>query len=129
MNLFVYGTMRNGESDSYYCSKTIVNERVWTFGMLLDTKKGFCALSPGSRQVFGQVNFVEAEQLNVIQGLVQHYNMLNSPFIFILKPINVFTDKDEIKASAFMYDTNEGLNMIGSGDWVSYQNQKLGSLF
>jgi gamma-glutamylcyclotransferase (GGCT)/AIG2-like uncharacterized protein YtfP len=120
MYLFIYGTMRNGEADSYYCSKTIVRKRVWTYGTLAVTKKGFCSFSPGNGRVFGQLNFVE-EDFYVIKGLVEHYNVLNFPYKFILRSITVFADNEEIKASAFMYDTSEGLDIIDNGDWVSYQ--------
>ncbi|WP_047155491.1 gamma-glutamylcyclotransferase [Aneurinibacillus tyrosinisolvens] len=72
MYLFIYGTMRKGEGDSYYSNPAaLVKERVWTNAVLVDTGKGFAALAPGNKWVTGELYFVE-EQLNVIKGLIEH---------------------------------------------------------
>ncbi|PZE22307.1 gamma-glutamylcyclotransferase [Paenibacillus xerothermodurans] len=118
MYLFVYGVISSHlHSNPFYRSFTLIEDVAWVTGCLYDTGMGFPALAPGDAIVFGKLLQLDDDQFASMIQMVKHYDLLNSPFQFHVRPIKAVSARNQYHAVAFMYDDGLELTKVESGSW------------
>ncbi|MBM7662123.1 gamma-glutamylcyclotransferase (GGCT)/AIG2-like uncharacterized protein YtfP [Bacillus mesophilus] len=121
--VFVYGTLRKGESNHHLLEKAeLVAEQCWTYAEMFDTKYGYPAISQSNNSfIYGELYAVtdeELKHLDVLEGYEEGDvdNLYNR--------ITQIIHTDTRSLDAFVYiANNSGLlqTPIASGDWKLYR--------
>jgi gamma-glutamylcyclotransferase (GGCT)/AIG2-like uncharacterized protein YtfP len=125
MYVFVYGTMRMGEANHYYCnSARLVEDNAWVKGALFDTGNDYPVLTHGKDTVHGELYLMDEQQFQVCVKIAEQYNKLTPLYQYSPQPITVYTGVGEVNAQTFMYDIGSGMKKVLNGDWIAYQKGK-----
>ncbi|WP_227938104.1 gamma-glutamylcyclotransferase family protein [Alkalihalobacillus deserti] len=122
-SLFVYGTLRKGETNQHFLTKaTLLSASCWVYGELHDTGFGYPVLKGNqTKKVWGELYEVNLEQLKQIDQL-EEYSPLNetNEYIRVVQPVHTETEMID----AYLYVVGDKLleceSLIKSGDWVRY---------
>lgn len=122
--VFVYGTLRKGESNSHYLNEAeCVEENCLIEGTLYDTKCGYPALlqTKGKISVVGELYEVTDKELKQLDELEDyHENGTNNLYERILAKIQTPNGEREVIVYV-MNEAKEHFTPIQENDWVSYQ--------
>ncbi|KKI90423.1 hypothetical protein WQ54_20935 [Bacillus sp. SA1-12] len=122
--VFVYGTLREHESNHYFLKEaSFLARQCWTYGVLYETGLGYPAMIPSKdKKVYGELYEVNAKQLKEIDlfegyfgdGRKNLYNRITQP---------VYTEKECVEAFVYVLPASdkEELQGIESGDWKCHQ--------
>ncbi|WP_246943281.1 gamma-glutamylcyclotransferase family protein [Bacillus pinisoli] len=126
-NVFVYGTLCNGESNHHLLKNSrCLLKSCWTHGQLFDSGLGYPAIKKCETNiVLGELYTVTDEVLKQLDKLEDfeeggHLNLYNR----VIQTI--YTHSNQLKA--FVYIANDFSLLktpIKSGDWPSYRNALL----
>ncbi|WP_026672093.1 gamma-glutamylcyclotransferase [Alkalihalobacterium bogoriense] len=124
--LFVYGTLRKGESNHHYVTDAIIRaEQCWTKGELYDTTFGYPVMKKGIENVYGELYEVNEQQLEAINEL-EGYEGEGKTNLYERVSQTVYTDKGEVEA--LLYIAGDPLiqceTKIKLGDWKVYRFEK-----
>src|SRR5690606_14486755 len=94
IKVFVYGTLRDGESNAYLLQNSIrLAEQSWTQGRLYDTGFGYPALEQSdSTVVFGELYSVTEEELQQLDYLEDYSPNRENNNLYERVEQKVFTD-------------------------------------
>ncbi|MBU9713139.1 gamma-glutamylcyclotransferase [Evansella tamaricis] len=118
--VFVYGTLRKGETNHFLLDDaTCFSKQAWTNGVLYDTGFGFPAMMECSdNRVYGEIYEVTMEQLKKLDSLEgyrgddqdNHYHRIER---------SIFTDAGQVEAYLYVYKQVQtiGLWELKFGDW------------
>ncbi|WCK56212.1 gamma-glutamylcyclotransferase [Aneurinibacillus sp. Ricciae_BoGa-3] len=125
MYVFVYGTMRMGEANYYYCnSAVLIEENAWVKGALFDTGNDYAVMTYGKEIVRGELYLMDEQQFQVCVKLAEQYNKRTPLHQYKHQLITVFTRVGEVEAITLIYDTAAGFQKVPNGDWIAYQRSK-----
>ncbi|MGX1194157.1 gamma-glutamylcyclotransferase [Metabacillus sp. SLBN-84] len=123
VHLFIYGTLRHGESNFTYMKGALcLAEQARTSGRLYDTGEGYPAMTAESGAVYGELFELDEENLEKIHELEGYFAENHQDNLFELKEITVMTDTGEFRALSYIMNTSKTTRMkqIQSGDWKEY---------
>lgn len=128
MKVFVYGTLRNNESNSHYLAGArIIATQCWTEGELWDTGLGYPAMVNVKKgRVYGEIYQVTEEQLKSLDEL-EEFNgegNKNNYYERILKTVCI--DRGEVRAYVYILPQEKlelAFKVIDSGDWKWHRLQ------
>ncbi|MGG1401584.1 gamma-glutamylcyclotransferase [Bacillus salipaludis] len=121
INVFVYGTLRNGEANDHLLRNTRIAEQSWTNGLMYDTGYGYPAMSPTrSSRIYGELYSVtEAELLRLDQ--LEGYTEGSKDNLYERIEQIVFTDKGSFHAYMYIASKENLLKKkIPNGDWKEH---------
>jgi gamma-glutamylcyclotransferase (GGCT)/AIG2-like uncharacterized protein YtfP len=129
LKVFVYGTLKPGESNyQYYCrGKSIEEIAAYTFGNLYNLSLGYPAMTEGNNRVQGYLlSFSDTDILNSLDRLEDyHPNRSFDLNEYYRREINVYLSSGELLATAWSYFMSEakikqfkGI-FLPSGCWTS----------
>ncbi|WP_338472553.1 gamma-glutamylcyclotransferase [Niallia sp. XMNu-256] len=121
--VFVYGTLRKGESNAYLLKNAIcIAEQAWTNGEMYDTGNGYPAIKPSlTLRVYGELYLVtesELERLDQLEG----YTSGSTNNLYERIEQTVYTDRGEKEAFVYV-EGNASIckEEIHRGDWKEYR--------
>jgi gamma-glutamylcyclotransferase (GGCT)/AIG2-like uncharacterized protein YtfP len=123
MNLFVYGTLRNGEANAHHLKNaTCIAEQCWTNGSLYDTGYGYPAMKQtGLSLMYGELYAVTEEELKRIDQL-EGYTEGGSNNLYERMVQTVFTDKGSVTAYVYVARRANLLKSnIPNADWKEHK--------
>ncbi|WP_282033456.1 gamma-glutamylcyclotransferase [Metabacillus indicus] len=123
VSLFVYGTLRHGESNFTYMKEaSCIAEQARTSGKLYDTGEGYPAMTAESGAVYGELYVLDKENLERIHELEGYFAENHQNNLFDLKEVTVMTDTGEFHALTYVMNESRtsGMKQIESGDWKEY---------
>lgn len=127
-NIFVYGTLRKGESNhSYLKDAVIICDQAWIYGELFETGYGYPVLKESNKeQVYGEIYAVTDEQLGEINRLEGYQENANDN-LYERITVDAHNEKGNI-IKTLTYITGKSLasasQIIRFGDWKVYQYLK-----
>jgi gamma-glutamylcyclotransferase (GGCT)/AIG2-like uncharacterized protein YtfP len=120
--VFVYGTLRHGESNHRLLEKAdLIAEHCWTNGKMYDTGNGYPAIKQSTTdKVYGElyaVNQGELNRLDILEGYVAGRN--DNLYDRVIQTI--YTDVEVMEAFVYVFCNERILeSLIPSGDWKKY---------
>ncbi|MCF6136346.1 gamma-glutamylcyclotransferase family protein [Pseudalkalibacillus berkeleyi] len=120
--VFVYGTLRKGESNHHLLAGTnCVNERAWINGTLYDTGQGYPALSlTPFGSVYGEVYEVDDKLISKLDQL-EGYQFGRERNLYEREMKKIMTNDGLVETYIYTVDHNPSLciKRIECGDWVN----------
>lgn len=129
--VFVYGTLRQNESNHHYLEKEkLLASQCWVKGELYDTGYGYPALvNRSDSRVYGELYQIGDKKLEAIDLLEEYYGEgQDNDYERMTK--TVYTDKGEERALVYYFPFSKvDLNLkISSGDWKNHRLLKKNDL-
>ncbi|MEI4615311.1 gamma-glutamylcyclotransferase family protein [Bacillus cereus] len=122
-HVFVYGTLRRGQTNAHYMlGATCIADRAWTYGKLFDTNEGYPAMTYSiEEQVYGEVYVVNNEILCKLDELEEYRGNAETDLYDRITQ-TVYVADGEIEAYVYIAQDKKMLKkVIDSGDWLMYQ--------
>ncbi len=118
--VFVYGTLRKGESNhSLLSDADLVLSDCWTYGRLFDTGHGYPCMIPHTQErVIGELYAVKDEELKRLDVLEEYDEQgKNNLYDRIIQPI--YAEDSVFLAYLYVFSKDQVLDLavIESGDW------------
>ncbi|MFC4023022.1 gamma-glutamylcyclotransferase [Oceanobacillus longus] len=130
--VFVYGTLRINENNhNYLQGSTRLQNQVWIYGKLFDTKFGYPVMKEhNNEKVYGELYEVNEEQLVAINQLEGYEGQPDN--LFERKMVTVYDETGKV-TEALTYITGRSLadstDVIPFGDWKVYQYVRKGPMY
>lgn len=127
-NIFVYGTLRKGESNHHYLKHaTLLCEQAWIYGALFDTGYGYPVLKESNiEKAYGEIYAVTDEQLEKINRLEGYQKNANDN-LYERITVDAHNDRGNL-IKTLTYITGKSLanasQTILFGNWKVYQYLK-----
>jgi len=121
--VFVYGTLREGETNHRYLKHAeLVAEQAWTMGCLYDTGYGYPALISGKERVYGECYKVTKREHWLLDQL-EGYRGEGKDNLYNRVLSTIYTKYGQFKAYVYIYalDRVEEMEKISTGDWKAYK--------
>lgn len=122
INVFVYGTLRQGEPNAHLLKRaTCIAEQCWTDGFLYDTGYGYPAMQPTpSSRIYGELYSVTEEALGRLDQL-EGYREGRKNNLYERIVQTVYTDKGSFHSYMYIASKENLLKKkIPNGDWKEH---------
>uniref|UniRef100_UPI003EB7C63A gamma-glutamylcyclotransferase family protein n=1 Tax=Okeanomitos corallinicola TaxID=3231550 RepID=UPI003EB7C63A len=106
INVFVYGTLKPGESNYYLCENYVIAaKQAVARGKLFHLPEGYPAMTPGDDQVHGYLlSFPDSQVLRILDELEDyHPNKSGSENLYQREYIEIFQPTGEFLGWAWVY--------------------------
>jgi gamma-L-glutamyl-butirosin B gamma-L-glutamyl cyclotransferase len=122
-NVFVYGTLREGEDNHHYLAGALQLARTAkTRGRLVDTGCGYPAmLLAGGQWTQGELYEVDGRTLRRLDRLEDYYGENDSRNLYDRVEVTVETDQGSVRALTYIFKEDVGLPPIEGNDWKAYR--------
>ena len=131
-NVFVYGTLRQHEENSYFLhGAKCLSSQCWTYGILYDTGCGYPAMETSrNKKVYGELYQVNHEQLKRLDHL-EGYEGDEKDNLYDRITQTIYTDTGTIQAYVYVFlpDQTANLEKISFGDWKCHRYIKQDELY
>jgi len=123
--LFVYGTLRRGEINhgrlgSSRCESLLA----WVEGSLVDTGRGYPAMTGEPGRVCGEIYRVDGATLANIDDLEDYYGPGDPRNLYERVETTARTDRGEVRVLVYVSDRFPFTTAIPFGDWKLYRMMK-----
>ncbi|HEY8528050.1 MAG TPA: gamma-glutamylcyclotransferase [Paenibacillaceae bacterium] len=127
--LFVYGTLRRGEInhgllDASPCESLVA----WVSGSLVDTGRGYPAITKGPGMVCGEIYRVDRDTLAHIDDLEDYYGPGDPRNLYERVETKALTDRGEVDVLVYVSDRFGTGSAIPYGEWKLYRMMRKRSL-
>jgi gamma-glutamylcyclotransferase (GGCT)/AIG2-like uncharacterized protein YtfP len=124
--LFVYGTLRKGESNhGLLGSSRLVSLLARASGSLVDTGFGYPAMTEGAGFVWGEIYEADDATLSRIDELEDYFGPGDPRNLYERVETDVCTERGTVKAMAYVSDRFRMATAIPHGDWKLHQMMRL----